>query len=129
MDFWEHAFDSLGDNFMIAWAASADLAENLNPLSDQFLSGDAINTAREVEEQRARDEGREIDPERIRQSASGGLELIEEGAGQTAAAVGHEVGTVVGIVTNPWVVGAVVTLAIAILAAPYVVPAMKAVRS
>lgn len=128
-DFWEHAFDSLGDNLEIIGAVQADVIGNLNPFSDQFLSGDAYTTASVVESQNARDENRPIEPNRIHASGDGGLALISEAASETASQVKTAAGDVVSFVTNPWVIGGVVTVVVAIFAAPYVVPALKAVTS
>jgi hypothetical protein len=136
--FWEHAFDSFGDNIDIIGSVLEDVADNLNPLGDQFLSGDARNTAETVERQLAAAEGRDVDQSRIENSAQGGLELIDEGVRATASDVQAETGKVLSgaaevaggaldLVTNPWVIGAVGVVVLAVFAAPYVVPAVVAV--
>lgn len=138
--FWSHAFDSLEDNVDLFFAAVEDLSDNLNPLSDQFLSGDARNTATEVERQIARDEVREVDPARIERSAAGGLGTLRDAAEGTAAEIkaaagetldttAQVVGGVLDALTNPWVLGTIGLVVVGVLVAPYAVPAFKAVAS
>jgi hypothetical protein len=138
MGFWEHAFDSFGDNIDILGAVVEDAADNLNPWSDQFLSGDAKNTATVVETQLAAEGNRDVDQSRIDRSAAGGLELIEEGVSATGGDVKAAAGTVLDsagkvagkaldALSDPWLLGALGFAVIAIVAAPYVVPAVVAV--
>ena len=135
--FWAHAFDDLGDNLSILGAVAEDVVDNANPWSEEFLSGEAKNTATEVERQLAADEGREVDQGRIDRSSAGGLELVsvaitetgsdvKAAAGSAVSTVGSAAGGVLDAITNPWVLGTVGVLVLAILAAPYVIPAFKA---
>lgn len=132
--FWGHAFSSLGDNFDLVLSAAADLVANVTPGSGEFLSGDAYRTAQTVEEQRARDEGREVDPERIAASGSGGVATIGAAASQTVddtEAVAGQVlsgaGKALDVLTDPWLLGGIAVVIVGVLAAPYLVPAVRAV--
>lgn len=137
MGFWEHAFESFGDNLSIIGSVAEDVAGNLNPFDDQFLSGNAENTATEVERQIALEQGRDVDPVRADVSAAGGMNLIRDAATNTAGDVkaaagsalstaGKAAGGVLDAITNPWVIAVVGTLVLAVFAAPYVIPAVKA---
>lgn len=135
MGFWSDAFEDLSDNAAIVWAAVGDINDNLNPLSDQFLSGEARRTATEVEEQLAREQGREVDPRRIAVSSSGGLERIAEAGTQTGKDVGHAVastlesggklaGGALDLLSNKWVLGGLAVVVVLAVAAPYIAPAV-----
>lgn len=138
MGFWEHAFDSFGDNVALLNAAAGDVIDNANPFSDQFASGNAHNTAAEVERQRALEQGREFDPDKVAASEGGGLGTIVQAVTDTGhdvgAAVGHTVaeagkaaGGALDALTNPWVLGGLAAVVVLVLVAPYAVPAIKAV--
>ncbi len=136
-DFWDHAFESLGDNVSILGSVLEDVADNLNPFSDEFLSGNAESTATEVERQLALEQGRDFDPVRADVTAAGGMDLIRDAAsatgddvkaaaGSALSTAGKAAGGVLDAITNPWVIGVVGTLVLAVFAAPYVIPAVKA---
>lgn len=140
MDFWTHAFDSLGDNLSIIGAVGSDLLANVNPFSDEFLTGDATATATEVERQIARDQGRQVNPQRIDASKGGGLGTVRDAtaktvddtkaaAGQALDTAGKAAGGVLDAITSPWVLGALALVVAGVLAAPYVVPAYRAVTA
>jgi hypothetical protein len=138
MGFWGHAFESLSDNLEIAGAAALDVADNLNPLSDQFLSGDAKRTATVVEEQLAHEDGREVDNSRIERSSHGGVERIVDAGKATTAQVGDVVaevadgaagaaGGALDLLTNKWfLLVAAVGIGLAV-AAPYLAPVVARV--
>lgn len=133
MSFWEDAFTNIGDNLTLVKTAILDGADNLNPMSDQFLSGDAKRTAAEAERQNAEREGRAYDERRAKESAEGGLENIPvavrltvdnvgKKTGEVLAAGGKAAGSALDALTNPWIVVPVLVLVGLVVAAPYVTP-------
>lgn len=131
--FWSHAFGSLGDNLSIINAVAGDVEDNLNPFSDAFMSGDAGQTAAEVERQRALEQGRAYDQAKVDRSKDGGLATVGTAAEETGDQVGAKVGEVVDgaaavaggaldMLFNPWVLGAVAVVVVLVIAAPYVAP-------
>lgn len=133
MAFWEDAVSSFGDNLSLVKSAVLDGADNLNPFSDQFLSGDAKRTAEEAERQNAERAGRAYDEKRAAASSQGGLSTIYEGARATSADVGQKAasaidtgakaaGSALDALTNPWIVVPALLLVGLVVAAPYVTP-------
>lgn len=126
--FWEHAFSSLGDNVALVNDAIGDLQDNLNPFSDQFMTGDAKRTATEVETQLARDQGRAVNQARIDASSHGGVTTIKDAGVKTghqvATTAGHTIGTGLDLLTNKWFLAGVALVVVLAVAAPYVAPVL-----
>lgn len=121
-NFFTHAFSSLGDNLTIVGAVAEDTW-------DAWWSGskDAPNTAKAVEEIRAREQGRDVSQAKIDKSSKGGMELIDKAKDMTVAQVGEKVGDVASgvggildLVTNKWFLGLAAAGVVLFVAAPYV---------
>lgn len=113
MSFWSDLYD----NAAVIGAAATDAVDVRN-----WLTGEAPNTARIVEQQVAEREGREVDQGRIDRSTEGGLERIREAGVATiddVAERAQNAGTFLGTY-GPWIVGGVALLALGVVALPYV---------
>jgi hypothetical protein len=109
------------DNAKLVATAMDDWHGNLNPFDDRFLTGDAPNTAREVEEQLAREQGREVDQDRIDRSSQAGLELIGRAAYETAEEITEEVAdkAKAAVTWGPWILGGVLIAGVVVLGIVY----------
>jgi len=133
MGFWSNAFSDFGDNLTLVETSILDAADNLNPFSDAFLSGDAKRTATEAERQNAEREGRAFSERRAQDSAKDGLSTISVAVTTTKEQVGQKAGELVDggakaagglldALTNPWIVVPALVLVGLVVAAPYVTP-------
>ena len=133
MGFWTDAFSSLGDNLTLVETSVLDATDNLNPFSEQFLSGEARRTAAEAEKQNAERAGRVYDERRAEASGKEGLATISQAVKDTGSDVGAKAGaaletgakaagSALDAITNPWIVVPVLLLVGLVVAAPYVTP-------
>lgn len=138
MGFWSDAFDSLGDNLTLVGKVAEDVVGNLNPLSEQYATGDARNTAAEAERQNAAREGRAFDEKRAESSGKGGLTVVKDATKETIANVAKKTGETVDgagkvaggaldLFTNPYVLAGIGAVVLAILVAPYAAPVVAKV--
>lgn len=94
IDWGVSAASNLGDSARLVSTAIQDTVNQVNPFSDDFLSGDAHYTAEEAERQNAARQGREYSQARADFSAHGGLSTIADAGDATVSDVKEAAGKV-----------------------------------